>query len=235
VPWGVGWYNGERNQKPGGFTAMKKQIALALAVIMLALAFAACGGAGDPPVAITPPADSSLTPDNGGNTIPTPTDNIGEPTPFEPTPFEVGTVTIISNQNEYKPLEHWNHGFSDGMFASGWYLHPEHVTGVSTDEFYLSLIEGVLPDVIYSDDFQIIVEGNDLRSISYILYKNDFEYFDHEERFEYEKLLTGKYLDDINAFLHNTDDGEYILNIDIWWGNDDAESSYQYIFKIIKS
>jgi hypothetical protein len=81
-------------KKLGGFTTMKKQIALALAVLMLALTLAACGGDTSP----TPGGNNDPTPqqnespapapDNGGNgdTIP---DNGTPPNP--PAPFNSHT------------------------------------------------------------------------------------------------------------------------------------------------
>jgi len=154
-----------------------------------------------------------------------------EPDESYPQEYTIGTVSVTSGGVTYEPLRNWNHGYGDGMSVSGFAMSPQHALGLVA-EIPLGNVHGVLPNVIYADDFKININGDDLISILYILYKNEYE-----GEFEYKVVSRTDGIDDPGCVIQCLSEaavGEYILDVSIWWGNDYAGSSFQYFFKIIK-
>jgi len=96
-----------------------------------------------------------------------------EPTTiFEPAPpFEVGSVTIVSNGVEHKPyeeLEHMGERLPEGNISSSMRTTP------------LEELFDILPEVVYADDFEIVVDGNDAVWTTYSIYDDSFELIDYK-------------------------------------------------------
>jgi len=165
-----------------------------------------------------------------------------------------GNVRIISNQTEYKPFENWNHGYGGGMSASGSAMRPEHVLGLADGYSEYNTRGQILPDVIYADDFELIIDTELIRNGvfifdykregSFTLYKNEYTVetippeYDWDiprDVYTFTKVTEGDIdnPDKLYERLSALESGEYILRIGIWWHGEDAGSSLDYHFKII--
>ena len=132
--------------------------------------------------------------------------------------FEVGKVTIISNGVEYEPYVHFAHG---AMRIPATENEPELIMSVSGTPRQLERIFETLPVIQYADDFQIVIDGEDARSITYSLYNDNFE------------LIVDGHIEDLSF----PEEGVYILVIHIVWSYQDQGSEFtrnDYIFKIEK-
>ena len=161
----------------------------------------------------------------------------------------IGDVKIISNQTEYKPLTHWVSGTSDGLVADGFYLGPEYATGKVNNSISRNLSWDIseLATVFYSDDFQLLVEGDFFTWGSYSLFKNEYEVkildepvLGSYEEYKYKAIKEkSTSFDEIKNILKGVDDGEYILELFLLWSNQDENtenlksSQIQYFFKIV--
>jgi hypothetical protein len=166
----------------------------------------------------------------------------------------VGHVRVASNQTEHKPFENWNHGYSEGLSATGFALGPEHVLGLAKGFSEHNTQGQILPHVIYADDFELTVPGSLVRhgvfifdynrQGSFILHKNEYtvETIQPEydwsipyDKFTFTKITDGDIdtLDKLYSALSEAESGEYILSLYIWWHGEDSGSSYDYHFKII--
>jgi len=145
----------------------------------------------------------------------------------------VARVRIISDGSEHRAFRNWNHGFDSEISASGWFKTAEDVA------------EELRP-FLFGDDFQIIIEGQQLHDEYYYFYKlTDGEWIivlavyvraDSEQIF-----LThdGFWRDDweevyAESFLDLLVPGEYILDVGVWWGDSEAANSYNNFFRFIK-
>ena len=146
-----------------------------------------------------------------------------------------GSVRVISNGSEHTALEHWNHGFSPRMNASGWAKTAEDIA----DELSPFPLE---------DDFQIIVEGpiweNSVYYYFYQLVDGEWElalvvyiqddlkrvYLTHESAWEREKWEEVE----AESLFDLLTPGEYVLDVGVWWGNSRTANSYQNFFRMIK-
>ena len=130
-----------------------------------------------------------------------------------PLPYEVGTVTVISSGAEHKPYEHFLHG---GILTEGGFL--------SASGIFLSLeeVSALLSEILYTDDFQVIIEGEYASSIGFSMYDDNFD-----------PVYRGK-----DSFVVPDEAGVYILCVDITWSNEENDLQYRgftimrYIFKI---
>jgi len=154
--------------------------------------------------------------------------------PHIPTAIVV-RVRIVSGGNEHSALSHWHHGFNSEVSASGFHKSPEDVA----DKLCPFSLE---------DDFQIIIEGSLFGGPSYYFYKlTDGEwirvlavyYRDGVERIfiihggsRYERGGWEEVA--VEPFLDLLEPGEYILDIDAWWGDSRGAGRYQNFFRFIK-
>ena len=127
--------------------------------------------------------------------------------------YDVGSVIIIANAVEHQPHEHFLHG---GMFVDGLFMS---VSGIPLN---LEEVSGMLTEIQYTDDFQVVIDGNYASSVGFSLYDDNFN-----------SVYTGK-----DSFVLPDEAGVYILCVDVVWSNEenDAEprefTSVRYIFKI---
>ena len=126
---------------------------------------------------------------------------------------EIFGVYAISNGTEYEPVETVLHsgGRMDGQFfsASG---HP----------FMIEQIFELLQEIQYGEDFQVVVFGDNAKSINYSLFNDSYDkVYENEE-----------------DFLLPDEAGVYILCADVHWiinQGDRRNEGYQmsrYAFKI---
>ena len=128
-------------------------------------------------------------------------------------PYVIGEVRIMSNGVEHEPHEHFLHGviLREGGFLSGGGL-----------PFSLEEVSELLTEIEYTDDFQVIIDGDDARSVGFSLYDDNFDV-----------IYTNN-----DSFLSPDETGVYILYVDVVWSNldDDSEprefTMIRYIFKI---
>ena len=126
--------------------------------------------------------------------------------------YEVGNVSLISNDVAYRPFEHFLYGKDDYLFADGIPIQ------ISLSEAF-----SALPEVRYADDFRVDVDGKDARGISYALYDDRFN-------------IVFERMSDIAL---PDEPGVYLLCVSVDWSNNEIISEYlrytgmTYIFKIV--
>ena len=116
----------------------------------------------------------------------------------------IGTVTIVSGGEAYTSLE--NRIFAkekNGPFADWARKQPEEVAGELTS-------------IPYTDDFHIVIDGEPQEYISYSLYNGKFEQVYYRE----------------SEFAAPQDNDEYVLFIELVWGDEEDYTGYQYCFKL---
>lgn len=118
--------------------------------------------------------------------------------------IKIGTVKVIAGGSEYIPMQ--NFIFSqrrDGIVADGARKRPREV-------------EGELPVSPYHENLQILIDGEITGEPSYTLYGND-----NEEVYYGQPIFT---LPDRP--------GNYIVSVEVVWGDEEAFEGYQYLFAI---
>ena len=181
---------------------MKKLAVISIVLSVLLLALSGCVG-----------SDATTDLSSGGDKDQA---NVSEE-PRKPLPYSVGNVKAISNQTEYRPLINWINGLSEGISADG------EGMSIKDGELVASLgnATGELPNVVYSDDFRVVIDGESAGEPHYTLYNNG-----------------GELLHDGDSFMPPDTEGEYFLLVTLSWSNNDtgnylAYAGYQYWFKII--
>lgn len=115
-----------------------------------------------------------------------------------------GTIAIFSAGETYAPLENWIFSKEEnGPAADGARKQPQEVA----DE---------LPAIPCGDDFQIVIDGEPQRNQSYTLYNDKFEQIYYRQ----------------SNFAAPRDEGEYILFVELVWGDEENYTGYQYCFKL---
>ena len=133
--------------------------------------------------------------------------------------FEVGKVTVISNGVEYEPHVHFVHG---AMRIPATENSPELMMSASGTLRQLETIFETLSVIQYTDDLQVVIDGDDARSITYTLYNNNFE-----------SVVDGH----LEGLSFSEKEGIYILVIHVTWSPQDQGGEFvrnDYIFKIKK-
>lgn len=128
-------------------------------------------------------------------------------------PYEVGQVSVISNNTKYEPYIHMA---STAIISDG-----QLIDGVGK---FLSLeeVSMSLPDIQYGDDFQVIVEGENAESSEYSLYNDKFEH-----------LYIAR-----DELSFPNESGIYLLSVIVTWCNGEADSQHkeytlnEYFFKV---
>ena len=116
----------------------------------------------------------------------------------------IGNVTIVSGGEEYTSLENWIYTKEkNGPAADGARKQAEEVAGE-------------LVSIPYMDDFHIVIDGEPQEYKSYSLYNGNFEQVYYRE----------------SEFSAPQDNGEYILFIELVWGDEENYTGYQYCFKL---
>jgi cell division septation protein DedD len=161
----------------------------------------------EPTTAPTPELTTAPTPEP--TTAPTtePTTNLHETT----TIYEIGSVSLIANGREHNPHTHMVH---QGINTERGLLSA---TGLPLS---LANVSSLLTEIQYSNDFQIIIQGNHANLLGYSL---------HDDKFDVVYSLEDK-------FVLPNETGVYMLSIHILWRNNDFQGEYtvnQYIFKVI--
>lgn len=124
----------------------------------------------------------------------------------KPTPadYETGSIVVTSGGKTYSPLENWIFSHEqNGTIADGARKQPSEVA-----------VE--LEAIPYGDDFELIINGEPFETPSYTLYNDKLE----EEYYRQPN------------FNMPQSEGEYILAIELSWGNEENYSGYQYFFKL---
>ncbi|MCL2201891.1 MAG: hypothetical protein FWB75_07985 [Oscillospiraceae bacterium] len=161
------------------------------------------------------------------------------------------SVRAISDGNEHAALEHWHHSFSGNTSASGSSRRPEDVA------------DQLIP-FVFNDDFQIIIEGplhggptyyfhrlngdewitalavfkrhdRHVHSLDWCFELGVYRRHDPERIFVTHGRPRGEW-DEVyvESFLDLLEPGEYILEVNLWWGSSRAASAYQNFFRFIK-
>jgi len=136
--------------------------------------------------------------------------------------YEVGSVTIISGGIEHNPHV---------RFAHSGTRTPDGETMTASGPFgslYVLVDIDELPVVRYSDGFQIIVDGEDARRITYTVYNDNFEL----------ASVNGKILIGIEDLLFPDESGMYILVISVYWSYQAPPASayavFDYIIRVVR-
>ena len=117
----------------------------------------------------------------------------------------IGNVIIVSGGEEYTSLENWIYTKEkNGPAADGARKQPEEVSGE-------------LISIPYTDDFHIVIDGEPQEYKSYSLYNDKFEEVYYRE----------------SEFAAPQDSDEYILFIELVWGDEEDYTCYQYCFKLV--
>ena len=124
----------------------------------------------------------------------------------------VGTVTIVANGRVYIPFIN----FLDGRIKDG--REEIYFDGRSISP--KSIVDELEP-ILFGEDFEIIIDGDSEKSVSYALYDDIFE-DDGFDRGQYE-----------SAFVLPSEPGEYILGILVNWKNGKNHMAYAYYARIV--
>jgi hypothetical protein len=135
--------------------------------------------------------------------------------------FVVGSVTIISNDVEYEPHEQFEH--------AGWRTpEGETMSGSAPPPPPLNEFLEMLPKIQYSSDFQVVVDGEYAKRITYLL--SEIEEFSRS----YSEAIILVEMDE----LHFPEaEGTYILVVRVIWSDSDSLANYvhlSYTSKITK-
>ena len=131
----------------------------------------------------------------------------------QPLSFDIGYVTIVSHGITHQPYEHVSHM---AMFLGGGLMSG---TGASLS---LSEVAATLSEIVYSDDFKIVIEGDYASEPRFSLYDSNFNL-----------IYSSKY-----SFVSIEGTGLYILAVDVTWSNINnlpelmESTSIRYLFKI---
>jgi len=118
--------------------------------------------------------------------------------------YEVGRVVIIANETEHEPHSHFSHGVTRYMSASG-------------PPLILRDVAQQLDEIEYTEDFEIVVDGEYAHSIM-------FSWYDSNYNLAYESSV---------IFVTPTEPGVYLLAVDVVWGDPaTAATMMRYVFKI---
>jgi hypothetical protein len=140
----------------------------------------------------------------------------------EPLPYEAGTVRIVSGGVEHEPYVNFVHSYQltehGGLFGDGIRLYFNN--GELFDTVRNTAVE--LPAVLYADDFEIVIEGDDASKHVYSVFLKDEQQLRHWSE----------------SFDLPAAEGEYYLCIELTWSNNDIDqyreySGFEYWFKII--
>lgn len=122
-----------------------------------------------------------------------------------PKPYKVGRVTVISSGTEYEPFEHFMHGMAmteGGMISA---------LGIPLS---LESVAEALPVIYFTDDFQVLVEGDYASSVGFSWYDSNFD----------------QILSDTGNMVSPTDSGVYMLIIGVEWSNAENETYREFTF-----
>ncbi|MDR2182953.1 MAG: hypothetical protein LBE55_02150 [Clostridiales bacterium] len=137
-------------------------------------------------------------------------------------PFELGSVTLISNDVIYQPGMHFPGGT---VIDSGDLLSYSGITY----EMWIEENLDELPKIQYSDDIQVVVEGQ----YGHIRESWNFPSIINETRII--QLLPENFINGIANATLPSEGGVYLLSVVVSWsGGGDNVSTVHYIFKIEK-
>ena len=133
--------------------------------------------------------------------------------------FEVGSVTIISNGIEHRPYARVMHSGT---------RTPAGTLSASAAIAPLEEIFEMLPEIEYSDDFQVVIDGEDARWITYTWHDANFELV----------VVDGQMLISMKELGFPDEAGLYILGISVYWSYQPPGASefviYEYIVRVRK-
>lgn len=131
-----------------------------------------------------------------------------------PLPYEIGSLTVISDGIEYKPYLHF-------LYAAVWH-EPGGTLFADGIPIDFEKISGGLPTIQYESGFRLVIEGKDASVPEYSLYDENFECI-------YSRA---------EDFTLPEEAGEYLLGVDITWqaASDNKKNpqytGYRYFFKV---
>jgi hypothetical protein len=126
--------------------------------------------------------------------------------------FEIGTVKVIENQTEHEPYIVPIGSISDGL-AVTMVFQP------------LEAIAETLPAIIYTDDFELIIDGE---------YADNWVMTLYDSQFEMRREVRNS-----AAFSSMPDEaGEYFLGVHVLWQNNESGADFEqasivYYFKVV--
>ena len=139
--------------------------------------------------------------------------------------FEVGNVTLISNDVIHRPNTHFQGGAI--MTEDGGFLQASGIPFVGWIRDNLSRI----PTIQYSDDMRVVVQGQ------YGHIKN-WSYPEHYDEIRIIYLSPEDFLDGTADVSLPDEHGVYLLSVVVTWSGDDGSSgefsTIIYVFKIEK-
>ncbi|MDR2515105.1 MAG: hypothetical protein LBD02_07880 [Christensenellaceae bacterium] len=117
---------------------------------------------------------------------------------------KIGSVLIIAGGIEYAPLRNWVCSRENGVMADGMRLQPR-------------MVEGDLPTVPLTQDFEIVIQGEDASGgLSYALYDEEF----NSLCFSASQLVPPE------------EPGLYFVSMEASWAYKDDYERFQYLFKL---
>jgi len=125
-------------------------------------------------------------------------------------PYEVGKVAVISDGIQYEPYVHFLYA---GQKTENGFLAVDGVP------FSFEEASKGLQNIQYTDDFQVVIIGSDVKSFTYSMYDYKFEIIYGGER----------------SLIPPEEPGEYTLCLDVTWGGADTNEymGLRYVFKIV--
>ncbi|MCL2562843.1 MAG: hypothetical protein FWE08_02260 [Oscillospiraceae bacterium] len=144
-------------------------------------------------------------------------------------------VRVISAGNERAAVEHWNHGWGDGMSASGMFVRAEYIAYSLIpfpfgDDFQIIFDEQPLDNDTYYYFYKLI-DGEWIQVLAVYLRGNAEQIFlthgGSWARETWERVTA-------ESFLDLLEPGEYILDVSAWWGDSEGADSFQNFFRFIK-
>ena len=193
----------------------------ALLSVALLVLLSACtdSGAGSGQSRAGPPPNSNqlaeripTSPSQSDENVPTGSNNAMGSIPWS----MVGSVTIVSNGTTHEPNEQFQHA---GVRTPQGLISGSPPAPPPIEEFLRSL-----PEIQYSDDFQVVIDGEYARNITYALYKT-YDYIRVVSQGQPRAFTEDLYIPD--------GEGEYILTIDISWSDLDPEEYVRYWYSSI--
>ena len=115
-----------------------------------------------------------------------------------------GRVTIISDGHQYSPVRNMIYELRNNLAVDCMRKDPEEM-------------DSELSEIIVSEDFRIDIKGKIYSAPDYLIYS----------------LAANDTYNTGHTFNKPTENGEYIVRVEIGWGDKKRYIGYQYFFKIV--
>jgi hypothetical protein len=145
------------------------------------------------------------------------------PRPQNDTNYEIGRVWLAIGNNEHEPGEHFLHGAmntGNGLLSA---------SGIPFEFWLLNNLSG-LPEIQYTDDMKIIIDGEYGRIITFIQ-----GYPMYYEGYRQIRIPAVNFIDGMATITLPYNSGTYLIYVDVHWSGGGSEFTLlRYVFKIVR-